>query len=544
MDRGMDPCVGTWTDVTSDSRLVEHLLDLYFCWEYPTLASLSREHFMADFVAGRPRFCSPLLVNALLALASRFSDRPELRTGSDPHTTGDVFFAEAQRLFWNMESHYSLTTIQAAGIMSIRQVSCGMDRESRYYAGQSVRLCVEMGLHRHHDTSGPQNDESIVQLATFWGAFALDHAWSLTAGSLPQFSQFPLFPPKITPQDGVDNALWMPYTDDGSTLQHPCEQPSHITSVFNSFCELSEIVHKSLYTLHCPARTPNRQDLIGIYTRFLSWYNSLPEPFRLGGTFTPQVLYMHVYYHYSIILTFRPFIELRITNSTLLPRKICVQAADAIHGHIRSYAELYSLRRTPSFMPYLVLMSSRLYLAVGGLSLSPEGSVSLGSGRAKAGVWANGAPDDLATTLGRVQRGIDNLDDMRQCHRVADVAWNMLRFLIEGLKAYVEITRALQGGQGRRGEFDPHWAALSVNQGADFFSPKPVGDGWDKIKMKAAEKGRASTGTSPRRMLSLLQSSDAMRSALFWPSPRLPPPSIIPVTFDLEEAGFEPIEVE
>jgi hypothetical protein len=173
MDQVMDAFVGTWTNVTSDRRLVQHLLDLYFCWEYPTLASLSREHFMEDFSAGRPRFCSPLLVNALLALASRFSDRPELRTDSDPHTTGDAFFAEAQRLFWGMNGHHSLPTIQAVGIMAIRQASCGRDRESRYYAGQSVRLCIETGLHRLN-ASGPQNDERTVQLATFWGAFALD----------------------------------------------------------------------------------------------------------------------------------------------------------------------------------------------------------------------------------------------------------------------------------------------------------------------------------------------------------------------------------
>jgi len=78
----------------------------------------------------------------------------------------------------------------------------------------------------------------------------------------------------------------------GSTLEPPCEQPCHIISVFNSFCELTEIVHEALYTLHCPAKTANRQDMIGVYTRFLSWYNNLPAMLRLGTNFTPQVLFM------------------------------------------------------------------------------------------------------------------------------------------------------------------------------------------------------------------------------------------------------------
>ncbi|KAK5654556.1 hypothetical protein OQA88_7185 [Cercophora sp. LCS_1] len=369
MHSSTDHFVGTWTSVTSDTRLVQHLLDLYFCWEYPTLASLSREHFTTDFRAGRDRFCSSLLVNALLALSSRFSDRPELRTDPEnSHTAGDTFFNEAQRLFWEKEEHHDVTTVQALGIMSIREASFARHVESRYYAGQSVRLCIEMGLHKMHTNGDKQSDETVVRLATFWGAFALDHAWSLTTGALPQFSRFPQFPPKLRLYPATEEALWTPYTDDGSTLEHPCEQPCHIISVFNSFCALTEIVHEALYTTHCPAKTPTSQEMIGIYTKYLHWYNNLPEMFRFGTNFTPQVLFLHVYYHYAVALTFRPFIEVRIASSGLSPRSICIQAADAIQGHLRSYSRLYSLRRTPSFVPYLVLMTSRVYLLVDGLS--------------------------------------------------------------------------------------------------------------------------------------------------------------------------------
>jgi hypothetical protein len=59
-----------WTYLTSNSILIRHLMALYFCWEYPLFTSLSREHFMNDFHHGYHRFCSPLLVNAMLALGS------------------------------------------------------------------------------------------------------------------------------------------------------------------------------------------------------------------------------------------------------------------------------------------------------------------------------------------------------------------------------------------------------------------------------------------------------------------------------------------
>lgn len=164
----------TWTRVSSDGSLVQHLLALYFCWEYPTFASLSKEHFLKDFHSGRPRYCSSILVNALLALGCRFSTQPSTRANpDDPYSSGDHFFKEALRLFFLEDNHHSLTTIQALGIMSIREASCGRDSESWYYAGQSIRLAVEMGLHRISNDSG-DSDEVAVQAATFWGAFALD----------------------------------------------------------------------------------------------------------------------------------------------------------------------------------------------------------------------------------------------------------------------------------------------------------------------------------------------------------------------------------
>lgn len=163
----------TWTAITSDSSLVQHLLALYFCWEYPTFASLSKEHFLQDFRDARNRYCSPILVNALLALGCRFSTQPMSRANpNDPYTSGDHFFKEALRLFAQETDHHTLTTIQALGIMSIREASCGRDSESWYYAGQSIRLAIEMGLHRIMDEG--DEDELAVQAATFWGAFALD----------------------------------------------------------------------------------------------------------------------------------------------------------------------------------------------------------------------------------------------------------------------------------------------------------------------------------------------------------------------------------
>jgi hypothetical protein len=165
----------SWTKVGSDGALIEHLFALYFCWEYPIFATVSKEHFMEDFRKGNPRYCSSLLVNALLALACRFSDRPSTRSNPDDHTTaGDAFFAEALKLFNEDLDHHTLTTIQALGLMSIREASCGRITESYFLSGQSICLAVEMGLHVASNSEHVNEDERSVRASTFWGALSLN----------------------------------------------------------------------------------------------------------------------------------------------------------------------------------------------------------------------------------------------------------------------------------------------------------------------------------------------------------------------------------
>ena len=104
--------------------------------------------------------------------------------------------------------------------------------------------------------------------------------------------------------------MWIPYTDDGkpydppkrhiggveltvpgAPLQRSCEQPSNVRSVYKCFCELSELVHQSLYVLHSPGRPLTSRDLLNIYTQYLNWYDLIPEVLRLGHNFTPAVLF-------------------------------------------------------------------------------------------------------------------------------------------------------------------------------------------------------------------------------------------------------------
>jgi hypothetical protein len=169
-----------WTDVTTDDVLVEHLLALYFCWEYPTFASFSKEHFLLDYNSGHRRFCSSLLVNAILAIGARFSDLVEARMDRDDHSTaGDQFFNEAQRLLGG-EANPTILTVQALNLMSLRQAGCGNDASGWHYARHAMRIALDLDLpnddpnQKSHNSTDYSRAECQVRVATFWGCFALE----------------------------------------------------------------------------------------------------------------------------------------------------------------------------------------------------------------------------------------------------------------------------------------------------------------------------------------------------------------------------------
>ncbi|KAH8812462.1 fungal-specific transcription factor domain-containing protein [Xylogone sp. PMI_703] len=362
-----------WSTVINDPELVEHLIALYFCWEYPSLSSLSKEHFMQDFEVGRQRYCSPLIVSIMCALGCRFSDRPIVSeispTGQD---LGSQFYDEAYALWETERIDPSLTTIQATVLMSLWKTSRGKNNWGSFYSRQAITMAVEMGLHLQTEGVDPSEAEYAVRSTTFWGAFVLDQAWSLTAGHSPYLSGQTLKLRPLVVTD--DDATWSPYTDDGIMPNNLTSQRSNTVSIFRYSCELSIVFCRSLHMLYSSPLSLKSLDVLNIYTEYLECYNSMPSVLRKGEDTTPSVLFLHIYYHFAILRLFAPFINLHFLGSDLAAKEICVDAASAIGSIIGTYRQLYTLRRTPSFVPYISLASSIVHIvtAAAGITDAPE----------------------------------------------------------------------------------------------------------------------------------------------------------------------------
>lgn len=164
-----------WTKLPLGDTVIEHLLLLYFCWEYPIFSGISKRHFAQDFNTGDDRYCSPLLVNAMLAVGCRFSDQVEARMDpNDGDTAGMHCYLEAERLLSICRGERSVTVVQAMSLLSTWNSSRGDYKKAQFYAGQAIRLAVEVGLHLDGDMDEVPDDVREVRNTTFWGAFMLD----------------------------------------------------------------------------------------------------------------------------------------------------------------------------------------------------------------------------------------------------------------------------------------------------------------------------------------------------------------------------------
>jgi hypothetical protein len=162
--------VTRWTTVTGDGDIIEHFCRLYFCWEHVSTPTVHKEYFLLDFHRGRTRYCSSLLVNALLAIGSRLSTRVAGHGTVPSREVGEQFFAEAKRLLI-AEQKASMTTIQALGLMSLFEARCDRTSEGWFYSRQAMLMALEMGLHR---SSEEGNGRRAVRTVTFRGAFMLN----------------------------------------------------------------------------------------------------------------------------------------------------------------------------------------------------------------------------------------------------------------------------------------------------------------------------------------------------------------------------------
>ena len=267
-----------------------------------------------------------------------------------------------------------------------------------------------------------------------------------------------------------------------------------------------------------------------------------------------------MYYHFAILLLFRPLIKLRIAGSRIVPRNVCSQAADAIQSLLRSYSNLYTLKRTPSFVPYFVLTSSIMHLAISAspppsssqqspvVADSSQGSQELVSSRPPPRLQ----PDRHATEA--MSQGIADLEEMLPCHNFAKQALNILQYLAKKWNITVdtkatpkeEIGKTPQAGKSSRAS-PPGTRPMagSLNFFVPNFQEQDLMCEWGNARPQTEEMKEPPPQAPPHPISPQIppedpvpSREDAFENPLFWPFPMQGRP-MIPTGPALIEAGFD-----
>lgn len=172
----------------ANSDLIEHLVDVYFEWEQPWLQVVD-ETLFRDSWQRNGRYFSPLLLDCMLALASRYSTRLQVRSDpSDVNTAGKAFSQSAEARLQSELKWPRITTVQSLAILATYYVAIGSDATGWLHQGMAIRLILDMGLNVDSiSTAGPESSrlsQADIQLRRqiYWSLYCTDKLWASYTG--------------------------------------------------------------------------------------------------------------------------------------------------------------------------------------------------------------------------------------------------------------------------------------------------------------------------------------------------------------------------
>lgn len=293
-----------WTIATGDNHLVSHLVSLWATWYHLLPDGIVLEPFLRAMQNARldSLFCSPFLVNCILAAGCLFSDYDEAKAvrgrASDLMRT---FVKEAEWHFRRDQSTPSITNVQGLGILYVVISQLNQDRDGYHFAIQAAAMSVELLRARGSILATTRSREDYNE-----AAFVLDTAcwgiYSMTTGSMSAWMRPQLVTPPHVPWPVADNAeqnfhetRWSPYPHRGETRDiHLVESLRHHYTLAVLTAELTHTIYAEPGARGLPARSEALHD---IHIRLIFWYARLPEHMKHAVPGCPSVAMLLMWYH-------------------------------------------------------------------------------------------------------------------------------------------------------------------------------------------------------------------------------------------------------
>ncbi|KAK3496731.1 uncharacterized protein B0T23DRAFT_63586 [Neurospora hispaniola] len=385
-----------WTSVSTDDALLRKFLHDYIMYDYGWNYFLHLDYFLDDMANGRHRFCSRLLVNAVLCIGSYHHRGLQGRAEYwNPANIVYLFLAEAKRLF-EIDSELErpiplsndpngerrlreweerrLTTIQAGLLLNVLYLFNGSDKIGWRYSLRAIEMAHEINL---FGPAQPEMDREMrdVREFTAWVVFTWQSVNSYHYFRTPIMRH----PPQVPLPDPIENPQW--YGE--IWVKYPASQsrfPTHLGFLFKAKAELWTIMNDfSLLSFRdhgLPLNLPIPQ-VLGFYNRLVDWLHKLPEPLSPRKIVTPHQIKLHMHFYFILINILRPIVTSEWRNGTLsgktippyTPHDAYINATVRFETLIRIYYLRHGFEALDSFL--MQFLGALAYMTIDAIAQNP-----------------------------------------------------------------------------------------------------------------------------------------------------------------------------
>ncbi|KAJ7747438.1 hypothetical protein DFH07DRAFT_747798 [Mycena maculata] len=379
---------------------------------------------------------SPMLHNALIALATAFSDDPRISAlESRKH-----FVAAAKSYIEDECQRPNISVVHALSLIGSFHSTQGEQMLGYLYFGMSARIGQALGLSIDSSAwvrSGLITHDEMLDLNwAYWTTFTYDVCWSLYVGRDMCVPEQPAIPTLLVDSE-MDRVPWY----------HPqagiAPQPNMLSRTFAASCDLLRIARRILmlvcliteiecvpflYFTSIGENTDNPSSV-----QLYSWKSSLTvdidiTPTTNRATATPHRLMMHCTYWWAFILLHRPFFHRKVrlmhgSDPEVDHVKLCKRAAENSMELLQTWRSLYTLRVAPVTLIQVVFSAGTIFLLL--------------AAQATSGIRV--AEGSLKSALAQVELCIQYLLEIGKSWQSATNTGEVLRNLLQGqLKAILQ----------------------------------------------------------------------------------------------------------
>ncbi|KAJ5052033.1 uncharacterized protein L3040_001793 [Drepanopeziza brunnea f. sp. 'multigermtubi'] len=328
-----------WTTVTSNTAILDHLFQLYFAWVHPVHTLFSEPRFVESYQRWLDNFCSPVLVNAICAMACH------LHTAADGDEVDyeqlGVEFSDAVRATLD-PSDCRLTSIQAFAVMYLVDCARGHALRAVSYLKTATEYLPAVAF---QDTDGFGDSWK----DTVRGIRNLNIEWAQMTFQAPPIIDLAAYDGVEANDANQDIAKWYIYR---YAKQQPEAWPSLLATTNREKSKLNAILQDialMIYTrrdIHISAKQFLHQ-----YERLKKWREGLPDEIgNIEGQdrpVLPHVLYLLIIHTTAVVQLLRPLLDFKGFPSSLVEETIWTCAQEGLMLLDRYYRAQYTFRYQP-----------------------------------------------------------------------------------------------------------------------------------------------------------------------------------------------------